>query len=80
MKPRPIVAGPACLMHGLSKLLFILLRPLTERVKINLIDSLDFLNHLPPEVPENTLLVSFDVESLYSNIPHDLGKEVFSYW
>ena len=30
--------------------------------------------------PENTLLVSFDVESLYSNISQDLGKEAISYW
>ena len=43
-------------------------------------DATDFLNHLPLEVTENTLLVSFDVQSLYSNIPHQLGKKAMNYW
>ena len=38
------------------------------------------MNHLPLEVPENALLVSFDVQSLYSNIPHKLGIEAITYW
>ena len=45
-----------------------------------LLFNLDFLNHLPSAVPENTLLASFDVESLYSNIPHELGIEAIKYW
>ena len=63
-------------MHRLSKLL----RPHTNRVTSYLTDITDFLNHLALEVPENTLLVSFDVQSLYSNIPHKLGVEAFTYW
>ena len=77
---RPIVAGPACQTHRLSNLIDILLRPLTKRVKSNLRDTTDILTHLPLEVPENTLLVSFDVQSLYSNIPHKLGIEAIIYW
>ena len=38
------------------------------------------MNHLPVTVPENTLLASFDVESLYSNIPRELGIEAIKYW
>ena len=41
---------------------------------------MDFLNHLPEQVPQTTLLVSFDVVSLYSNIPHDLGLEAIRFW
>ena len=80
LKFRPIVAGPACQTHRLSNLIDILLRPITKRVKSYLRDTTDFLNHLPSAVPENTLLASFDVESLYSNIPHELGIEAIKYW
>ena len=31
-------------------------------------------------VKEETLLASFDVESLYTNIPHELGIEAINYW
>ena len=77
LKLRPIIAGPSCLTHRLSH---ILLRPLTKRVKSHLRDTMDFLNHLPETVPESLLLVSFDVEFLYSNIPHNLGLEAIKFW
>ena len=80
LKLRPIVAGPTCQTHRLSNLLDILLRPLTKRVKSYLRDTTDFLNHLPSEISDNTLLVSFDVQSLYSNIPHQLGEKGINYW
>ena len=41
---------------------------------------MDFLNHLPEHFPEDTILASFDVESLYSNIPHDLGLDAIKFW
>ena len=42
---------------------------------------MDFLNHLPEAaVSYDTFLVSFDVESFYSNIPHDLGLEAIKFW
>ena len=31
-------------------------------------------------MPEDALLVSFDVVSLYSNIPHDLGRTAVENW
>ena len=80
LKLRPIVAGPSCLTHRLSNLLDILLRPYTEHVKSNLRDTTDFLNNLPDKVPPHTILASFDIEALYSNIPHDLGLEAVQYW
>ena len=77
LKLRPIVAGPACLTHRLSNLLDIILRPYmyAQRIKSNLRDTTDFLNNLPDRVPPSTLLASFDIEVLYSNIPHELGLE-----
>ena len=80
LKLRPIIAGPQCLTHRLSNLIDIVLRPLTKRVKSYLRDTMDFLNHLPEQIPEDTILASFDVESLYSNIPHDLGLDAIKFW
>ena len=39
-----------------------------------------FLNYLPRRVPESTILVSFDVTSLYTNINHELGVKAMEYW
>ena len=75
-----IVAGPVCQTHRLSNLIDILLRPLTKRVNSYLRDTTDFLNHLTSDVSENTLYAKFDVDSLYSNIPHELGNEAINYW
>ena len=46
----------------------------------NLRDTTDFLNNLPNTVPTDTILASFDIESLYSNIPHELGIQAVRFW
>ena len=71
---RPIVAGPNCETSHLSLLLDNLLKPFLELVKSYLGDDTDFLNFLPNGMPEDALLASFDVVSLYSILPHDLGR------
>ena len=80
LKLRPIVAGPSCHTHRLSNLIDILLRPYTEHVTSYLRDTTDFLNNLPDTIPKDTILTSFDIELLYSNIPHKLGLEAIKYW
>lgn len=80
LKFRPIVAGPSCPTHRLSNLIDILLKPFITKVKSYVRDDLDFLNHIPQTVTDNSILCTFDVVSLYSNIPHDLGIEAISYW
>ena len=80
LKFRPIVAGPSCPTHRLSNITDILLQPFLEKVKSYTRDNLHFLNLLPQHTDPDTLLVTFDVTSLYSNIPHDLGKRAISYW
>ena len=42
-------------------------------------DDLDFLRFIPDTVTQNTLLISFDVTSLYTNIPHSLGIEAITH-
>lgn len=80
LKFRPIVAGPTCETHRLSNFLDILLKPLLIHIQSFVRDDLDMLNHLPKFVSEETILVSFDVINLYTNIPHDFGIEAISYW
>ena len=41
---------------------------------------MDFLNFIPTSVPNSTILATFDVTSLYTNIPHDLGLLAIRYW
>ena len=71
---------PSCQTHRLSDFIDILLKPYTKHVKSYLRDTIDFLNALPTTVKDETFLASFDVVSLYSNIPHELGIEAINYW
>ena len=80
LKLRPIVAGPACETHRLSNLIDILLKPFLTKVRSYIRDTMDFLNNLPERTPPGSILVSFDVTNLYSNIPHDLGINAIKYW
>ena len=72
---RTIVAGPANEIHRQSNFLDIL-----QYVKSYIKDSTDFLNELPKQIPKDILLVSFDVENLYTNISHDFGLDTIKCW
>ncbi|CAG2218796.1 unnamed protein product [Mytilus edulis] len=80
LKFRPIVAGPQCPTHRLSHFIDLILKPLCQYVPSFIRDNFDFLNHLPAEVKEDAILVSFDVTSLYTNIPHKLGLDAVKFW
>ena len=77
---RPIIAGPVCPTHRLSNFVDIILKPLTKYVPSFVRDDLDFLNHLPKSVENDSLLVTYDVNSLCTNIPHDAGIEGIIFW
>jgi hypothetical protein len=80
LKLRPIVAGHACPTHRISNFIDILLKNLCCKVPSYIRDSMDFLNKIPEDVDPDTLLVTFDVTSLYTNIPHEFGVEALTYW
>ncbi|GAB1597911.1 uncharacterized protein LOC115215981, partial [Argonauta hians] len=80
LKLRPIVAGPSCETHRLSNFLDILLKPFLKHIPSLIQDNIEFLNKLPININTNTLLVSFDVVNLYTNIPHEYGLEAIQYW
>ena len=80
LKFRPIVAGCNCSTSRLSEFFDKILKPLTIKIKSYVKDSTDFLNKLPKYVPEDSELITFDVTSLYTSIPHTLGLTALEYW
>jgi hypothetical protein len=80
LKFRPIVAGPICPTSRLSNMTDILLQPFLEKINSYVRDDIQFLNFIPQQTDPNTLLATFDVTSLYSNIPHELGRQAIEYW
>lgn len=80
LKMRPIIAGPQCPTSRLSNLVDILIKPLIHQVKSYVRDDLDFLTHLPTIIDNDSSLLTFDVTSLYTNIPHESGITAVKYW
>ena len=80
LKFRPIVGGPQSVTQRLSHFIDIILKPLCNAVPSFIRDDFDFLQSLPETVSEGSKLLTFDVVSLYTNIPHDLGLKAVEYW
>jgi hypothetical protein len=82
LKFRPIVAGPVCPTSRLSHLVDILLKPIPQYTRSYVRDDIDFLTKFQRQLDQDKKfkLVTFDVESLYTNIDHDLGKKAIKYW
>jgi hypothetical protein len=57
-----------------------ILKPLLNKIPSYIKDSFDFLDKLPKITVGTTLFVSFDVVSLYTNIPHELGLEALDFY
>ena len=64
---RPIIAGPSSPTHRLSKVLDIILRPLTEKAKSYVRDDIEFLSHLPKTIDFESAFVTL-VTSLYMKV------------
>ena len=75
LKLIPIVGGHKCPTRKLSQLIDILLKPFLKHIKSFIRDSLDFLSKCPRDVHEDTEIVTFEVISLYTSIPHEFGLE-----
>lgn len=76
LKGRPIVAGIGGLTEQVGVYIDQILNPFVLSLPSYVRDTQDLLKKLEGIVLEdNTLLVSIDVESLYTSIRHDLGVE-----
>ena len=76
---RPIVASNGAPTENVSLFVNNFLKPCSVRIASYILDMSDFLNELKelPVLPtEKLLLVTLDVDSLYTNIPHQEGITV----
>ena len=73
-------AGPSSPTHRLSIFIDLILKQLCKHVPSFVRDDIDFLQQILEEIDENSLFVSFDVVSLYTSIPHELGLTAVKYW
>ena len=63
----------------MSNFLDLILKPLTKHVKSNIKDNIEFLKTCERNVTDDTVLVTFDVCYLYTNIPHEFGLRAIEY-
>ncbi|CAJ0961173.1 unnamed protein product [Ranitomeya imitator] len=77
---RPIVASTDSILNPLSMFLEKLLTPHTKLTKSFILDTGDFLKKIRniDIIPHNSILCTFDVNSLYTSITHDKGIEAVS--
>ena len=80
LKSRPIIAGPSSPTQRLSEFLDTSLKPLAKTLKTYVKDDWDFLRKIPREFSEYSSLYSYDVTSLYTSIPHELGLQALDFW
>ena len=57
-----------------------LLKPFLKHIKNFIRNGLGFVNKCPRDVDEDTEIVTFDVISLYTSIPHEFGLEARDYF
>ena len=78
MPGRPIVSAIGHPREKISEFIDLHLRQHVEDLPSYLKDTTDYLNKTPSSgLPDHTLLVTMDVTSLYTNIPHDEGIEAY---
>ena len=73
---RPVVSSINCHTENISQFVDHHLQPLTKKLTSYIQDTTDFLrklHDLPEKLPEDTILVTMDVRSLYTNIPNSEG-------
>lgn len=79
---RPIVSGIDSLTSPLSKFVDHFIRPYAEKLPSFIKDTTDMIvliESLGP-IPDDVILATFDVESLYTNVPHEGGLHAVSHF
>ena len=77
---RPIVGGPAFHTSGISEMINIILKPIVEHIPWILKDSFDFVERCNHAVPDDTVLGTADIKSLYTNLSKELVFAAIEYW
>ena len=79
---RPIVAQTDSLLSPLSAFVDFHIKPFAQSLPSYIKDSTDFINKISDiqNIPDDSLIVTLDVTSLYTNIPHDGGLEALKFF
>ena len=79
---RPIVASTRGPTQQLARLVDGLLRPFLLKIPSYIESYQDFLTKISAhrQIKPGTLLCTFDIKDLYTNIDHDLATEAITYW
>ena len=80
LKSRPINRDVKSVTQGLRKLIEKILGPLVVHLKTYIKDEFDFIRKFPTKVPTDSHIACYDVTSLYTSIPHELGLKAIEYW
>lgn len=81
-KGRPIVASIESLLEPLSNFVDFFIKPFVQKLPAYIQDSTDVINKISElqDLPTDTILATFDVESLYTNISHERGIIALEYY
>ncbi len=78
---RPIISGIGSLTEKISTFVDFFLKPVVFTLPSFVKDSIDMIkNKKTIDLPDEILFVTFDVESLYTNIPHEGGIEAMEFF
>ena len=80
LEGRPINSGPCYFTRGLSLILHEVLLPCLSYIKYIVKDTFDFQEKMQKECPNDCLLATWDIKSLYVNIKHTLFLDAVFYW
>ena len=78
---RPIISGNCSPTEHISLFVDSFLKPLVPRISSDIHDTPDFLRRIlgiQHQVPSTAIIGTFDVSSLYTNIPHNKGIDACS--
>ena len=77
MVGRPIISGCDGPTERISSFVDTLLQPIAQKQQSYIKDTTDFINFIEKtKIGEDTILVTMDVSSLYTNIPQEEGTEI----
>ncbi len=78
---RPIISGIGSLTEKISTFVDFFLKPVVFTLPSFVKDSIDMIKIKKTiDLPDEILFVTFDVESLYTNIPHEGGIEAMEFF
>ena len=75
---RPMVSSINAVTENISSFVDRWLNPLVQKLPSYMKDSMKFIKLITTtEIPRNSILVGFNVSSLYTNLPHKDGIEAY---